>query len=106
MSALKAISSFSFHSRHNVSHTQTVSVDIPCSQQIFVEKFVNPVESITYSGEDSFKCTVAASDLDVVFGPNWNTYRFRNSKTRKRIFGLLVIHYRKKKLLLSDSTFR
>ena len=106
IAVIKAIASLAYNRRGKVSHVPTVSVDMPCSQGLFVEKFIRKIPNMEYIGQDNFKCMLNPSDLDAVFGENWNLYHYKNSFSRRRAFGLIVIHFRKKKVCLSDGTLR
>ena len=64
---------------------------------MFQDHFVSSVPVMKYSGEDNYKCTVTATDLEHVFGTNWHSFLYRGSSTRRRIIGLIVIQCQKKK---------
>ena len=79
------------------------AIDLPLSQKVFSDHF--PVQ---YQYQDNFKCTVSVSDLNDVFGENWHIYQFPNSITRKRILGMVTLHFRRKgvgKKLGTDSRY-
>ena len=67
------------------------SVDLPLSNESFKDLF-----PVCYNGESNFKETVTVRELEALFGTNWHTVHFKNSNTRKRIIGLVMLHYRKK----------
>ena len=66
-------------------------IDLPLSQSSFQNYF-----HLDYNGEISIKMSVPVNHLDRVFGVNWHILQFENSCTRKRIIGLVIMHYRKK----------
>ena len=82
--------------RGKASNIKTISVDVPCSKQVFTERIASYLPVVNYHREDKFKCTVSPSDLDDVFGENWHNFIFRNSSTMKRIIGVVVLLFRKK----------
>ena len=61
------------------------------SQEVFKNFF-----NLDYDGQDVVKKCVAISELDSVFGRNWHIYIFPKSSTRKRIIGIVLLHYRRK----------
>ena len=97
---LKAISSVPYNTGGKCTNVKTISVDVPCSQELFRAKFVSCVDEIKYLDEDNYKCSVSATHLTRVFGHNWHTFNYRRSLTRRRIIGLIVIHFRRKVLPL------
>ena len=101
MAVKKAISSLSRQSKGKYIHAKTVSVDIPCSRKTFVAKFVQKVNNVEYNGQDNFKCTLGPSDLRPVFGEKWDYFMYDNSSTRRRIIGIVTLHFRKKSIALN-----
>ena len=104
----KAISSTPYHKGYRSSNVKKINIDLPCTPTVFIQKFVTNVPLIKYSGESNYKCTVTASDLDIVFGTDWSSFRYRESSTRHQIIGLIIIHYRTKQVPTSAtcSAFR
>ena len=94
---LNAISSVPYSIGGKCSNVKSISIDVPCSQELFIQKFVRAVP-LLYLNQENFKATVSASNLNVVFGENWSSFHYRRSSTRRRIIGLIVIHFRKKVL--------
>ena len=86
----------SYMRKGKFGHIKSITVDIPCSRNMFVEKFVCNLKFVEYSGEDNFKCTVAPSDLRAVFGDNWDWFIYSKSTTRRRVLGLVKLHFQKK----------
>ena len=97
MSVMKAISYIVVDTSGKVGSTKSITVDIPCSKSLFVNQFVCSVPDIMYCGQDSYKCEVSASDLSYVFGQNWHICHYSNSLTRRRLYGLVLLHFRKKR---------
>ena len=93
---LKAISSVPYNTGLKHRNVKSVSVDVPCSQEMFIKKFVSILPRVQYCNEDQYKVTVSASDLSSVFGENWHIFQYSHSSTRCRVIGLIVIHFRKK----------
>ena len=96
MSILKSLSTARFVKGGQSVLTKTLCVDMPCSRNLFVHNFVCSVPHIDYSGENSYKCRVMPSDLNNVFGENWHIFQYAKSCTRRRIIGLVSIHFRMK----------
>ena len=93
MAILKHLSSLSLGNGTQRLNITCSSVDLPLSLEVFKNTF--PVQ---YTGQCNFKATLGVSELDIIFGKNWHTFHFPNSNTRKRIIGLVMLHYRKKKI--------
>ena len=75
---------------------KTVGVDLPLSPKVFIDQF-----PLAYNGENSIRAVMLISELSKIFGKNWHTVRYSKSSTRKRVFGVIKIHYRKKKIALN-----
>ena len=88
---LKSMSSASQARMGKYRATRNIAVDLPLSQKVFAKMF-----PINYNGEESFKQVVSIMDLNRVFGENWHILKFKESSTRKRIIGVVAIHYRRK----------
>ena len=80
-------------SRGQYKSSKIYFIDLPFSQRNFRKYFC-----IQYNGEISVKMSMAVSDMDNLFGENWHIVEFKNSSTRKRIIGLVIVHYRKKSI--------
>ena len=106
MTVVKAISSFGYTRRGTVSHVKTVCVDLPCSQSTFIEYFVNKMGGLEYLNGSNVRFSVAPSDLNQVFSSDWNLFVYRNCQTRRRILGLISLHYRRKNFVASGVTSR
>ena len=98
LSLMKAISSTPYQKGSRCESIKSVCIDVPCATDVFLDHFVKNCPLIKYHGEDNYKCTVTASDLQTVFSTNWDTCMYRGSNTMRRIIGLILIHYRKKVL--------
>ena len=70
LSLMKAISSTPYQKGSRCENVKTISIDVPCAPNVFMENFVSKCALINYDGQDNFKCTVSASDLQNVFGTN------------------------------------
>ena len=92
LAIVKALSSLSYSRMGKYTSIKNISVDLPISPRNFKAYF--PVE---YNYEESFKDVLAITDLNNVFGPNWHEVYFQNSTTRKRVIGLVNIHFRRKR---------
>ena len=99
---LRAISCARFSKGGQNVLMQMVSVDMPCSQNVFLRKFVCSVQQIMYDGEDSYKCKVMPSHLKYLFGNDWHIFIYTKSSTQRRIIGLISLHFRKKSLKICD----
>ena len=97
----KAISSVPYQRAGKCTSLKTISIDVPCSQKVFLEKFANSVTPIHYCLQENYKCTVSPSDLNAVFGEDWHVFNYHKSSTRHRIIGLIVIHFRNKTTRMS-----
>ena len=95
---VKATASTGCRKHGTSSSVKTVTIDLPCSRNVFTEHFVSKVELIKYCGEDNYKCTVTASNLNEVFGENWDSFIYSGTGTKRRIIGLIVLHNRLKAL--------
>ena len=104
MSVIKALSTCGYRTKGSYSNVRNVSVDVPCSKQTFELEFVNKLKGIQYAGEDNFKCLLAPSDLNDVFGDGWNVVKYKNCHTHRRILGSILLHFRRKEFLLSALT--
>ena len=93
MAIFKILSSLSLGYRGKRLNVKINVVDLPLSPKVFKENF--PVD---YCGEPNFKSTVSVSELNKVFGTDWHLFQFPNSMTRRRILGVVILHYRKKTL--------
>ena len=93
LAVMRALSSLSAGRKGQFSAIRTSCVDLPLSAHV-----LNMFFPLDYNGEKSVKKDVAVSDLDVVFGKDWNIFYFDNSSTRKRVFGLVTLHYRQKSM--------
>ena len=91
------------HRKGKFVHVKSVTVDVPCSRQLFAEKFVANLQNVQYCGQENFKCTLGPSDLWPVFGENWDYCKYPNSTTRRRIIGIIILHFRKKLLVLNNT---
>ena len=94
MAILKRLSALSLGHGGQRVNIKMSSVDLPISPKVFQR--ICPIE---YQGQEEFKATVSVSDLDDVFGKDWHIFNFPNSTTRKRIIGVILLHYRTKTLL-------
>lgn len=105
---IKAISSTPYHKGFRSSNVKKINIDLPCTPNVFIENFVGNVPLIKYCGQNNYKCTVTASDLDKVFGRDWSSFIYKRSSARQRIIGLIIIHYRSKQVakLTICTTFR
>ena len=92
----KAISSVPYQRAGKCASVKSISIDVPCSQKVFIDRFASPVMSMCYSLEENYKCTLSPSDLNPVFGANWHIFQYVKSCTTRRIIGLIVLHFRKK----------
>ena len=79
---IKAVGSVTYQKGGKFAHLKKISVDVPCSKQLFQTQFVDQVEEIAYCGENNYKCSLAASHLEVVLGKHWHNFKYRNSSTQ------------------------
>ena len=100
----KAISSVPYKKGAKCGHVKSVSIDMPCSQNLFLDTFVSNVESIKYSGESKYKCFVSVCDLKDVFRENWHTFTYQRSQTHHRVIGLIQINFRQKTMSEEENT--
>ena len=98
LSILKAIGSNSYQKCGKYSNIKSVSVDMPCSQDLFKKTFLSNISDMNYVDERSIKYSVTPSDLNGIFGHNWQTFQYKNSSTQRRIIGLVHIHFREKSI--------
>ena len=91
LAVIKALSTLSYCKMGKYTSIKNMSVDLPLSPKVFAEKF-----PIQYNYDENFKAVLAVLDLNSIFGLNWHKVNFNNSTMRKRIIGLIHIHYRKK----------
>ena len=91
----RSLASLSHGKRGKYINIKNISLDLPLSPLVFQTFF--PVD---YSGNDGFKDNLSVDELSTVFGENWHIYNFCNSSTRKRIIGLVLLHFRRKTIKL------
>ena len=94
---IKAISANSYQRGSRSSNVKKLSIDVPCSPKIFLS-IVEHLPAVNYLGQDNFKFAVTATEMEGLFGNNWHTFNYAKSSTRRRIIGLIIIHYRKKSI--------
>ena len=90
---MKSLSSLSYGRKGQFCSQRKSGIDLPLSADNLEFFF-----GMKYSGEKSVKKSVAVENLENVFGKNWHIFNFTNSCTRKRIVGLVNLHYRRKTL--------
>ena len=102
-SVIRILSSLSTGSKGQHRSMKYVSVDLPLSREAFKKYFLHDDK-----GELSVKKVVELSHLDQAFGRQWNVVNFKDSSTRKRVFGLVLMHFRLKSLtkLVAHKTTR
>ena len=93
MTVLRSVSSFGYTQWGTVSHVKYICVDIPCSQETFIEHFADNIEGLDYVYETNAKFTVAPSNLNAVFCVDWNSFQYKNTHTRHRVMGMIILHY-------------
>ena len=101
LSLVKAISATPYQKGSKCENIKNVAIDVPCAPNIFVQNFVSKGPFFNYAGEENYKCTVSPSDLQKVFGKDWDTFVYQGSNTIGRIIGLIVVHYRRKEIPIS-----
>ena len=93
----RSLASLSHGKRGKYINIKHISLDLPLSPLVFQTFF--PVD---YCGNDGFKGKLSIDELNTVFGTNWHIYNFFQSSTRKRIIGLVLLHFRRKKVKLQE----
>ena len=78
-----------------------LSVDLPLSPELLQLFF-----PLQFNDEKGIKKKVAISELNVAFGKDWHIFHFPESCTRKRVMGLVTLHYREKKFIQSGQALR
>ena len=96
---MRSLSSLSHGKGGKYINIKTMSLDMPLSPHTFKTCF--PIHD---SALDGFKDKFSVDDLSAVFGKNWHIYHFANLVTRKRIIGLVLLHFRRKKIHANRST--
>ena len=101
MAIVRALRSVPYQTRGKHTHLKSVTVDLPCSPQIFIKHFVQKLPDMQYNGQTNFKYTMPPSVLRSVFGENINVFYYKSSLTRRQIIGLIMLHYRTKDVELT-----
>ena len=98
LTIVRSLASLSHAKNGNHVNITNISVDMPLSPQQFMKFF--PVE---YSANrENFKQTLSVEDLNSAFGLNWHIFKFPNSSTRKRVIGVVLLHFRKKRMTVFE----
>ena len=92
LAVVKSLSSLSHGSRGKYVNIKTCAVDLPLSPKNMKQHF-----AVQHIGEEPIKFCLPVSAFDGIFGENWHIFHFPNSSTRKRIIGVIELHYRMKK---------
>ena len=93
MAIVRSLSCLSYGQKGKYINIKSICIDLPLSRNTFRNKF--PVE---YCGQDNFKQLLDVDELNCVFGDEWHVYNFPKSSTRNRIIGLILLHFRRKKI--------
>ena len=100
---VRSMASLSSGNRGKYINIRNISLDLPLSPILFKNYFY-----VNYCGEQSCKQSFPVEHFDSIFGSRWHIYNFPNSSTRKRIIGLVLSHFRNKKIdvFIDDSEER